>query len=404
MNNAFPQVYSNSLVKKKFRLNTDSCLEDFKKYPKKTIQQAKKRNKDCDNRLLWSGFHAWEYPQDTLLKVKKGRKTICYTKNQLLIMNQLGILPPEVKKKTEKQKIATMNYNTIPITNLVKSYGCNNSLDIPSDNIHMYIVSTVPVVHWGLIKPVYWNKPNLKYKIFWHKYDPNWNLFSFNTYIYQLTYKQPFVQPPQIYQYKDVKSFKLISNIDNYGEIDLDENKVLADELTEWFHGRSKQLKSLQLWKDLKLKTPVMAFRGLFFTLDNLPEEWKNSHVGEKIVLSSRNKPMSWSTNYCISKNFSLIDMLSIQHIKEIHVGFILSTTLEPSQILLDTRLLSSDFLTSIYRNRLQSEIISMPMKANGEEQTFECKIEEIIVTDSKYRKNGVYTSRYLPIHSAKNL
>jgi hypothetical protein len=281
-----------------------------------------------------------------------------------------------------------------------------NSLDIPSDNIHMYIVSTVPVGNWSLIKPVYSNKPNSIYKIFWHEYNPKWALYAFNAYIYQLTYKQPFVQPPQIYQYKDVKSFKLISNIDNYGDIDLDENKVLADELREWFHGRSKEFDSLPIWKDLelKLKTPVMAFRGLFFSLDNLPEEWKNYHVGEKIVLSSRNKPMSWSTNYCISKNFSLIDMLSVKHFKEIHVGFILSTTLEPSQILLDTRLLSSDFLTSIYIDRLQSEIISMPMKANGEEQTFECKIEEIIVTDSNYRKNGVYTSRYLPIHSAKNL
>ena len=181
---------------------------------------------------------------------------------------------------------------------------------------------------------------------------------------------------------------------------------MLVDELKKWFHGVRKELKFLPIWKDLelKLKTPVLAFRGLFFTLDNLSKDWKNSHVGGKIVLSSRNKPMSWSTNYCIAKNFSLIDMLSIKHFKEIHVGFILSTTLEPSQILLDTRLLSSDFLTSIYIDRLQSEIISMPMKANGEEETFECKIEEIIVTDSNYRKNGVYTPRYLPINSAKNL
>jgi hypothetical protein len=399
MKDKFPQVYTH-LIKPNFRSYTHSCLEDFKKYPQKTIQQAKKRNTDCDNKFLWSGFHAWEYPQHDVLKVKKGRKTLCYTKNQLLIMNQLGIFPPEVKKKTEKQKIRTMNYNTIPITNLVKSYGCINSLHIESDNIHMYIVSTVPVVNWSLIKPVYWNQPNSKYKIFWRKYDPNWNLFSFNTYIYQLTYKQPFVQPPQIYQYKDVESFKLISNIDSYGEIDLDENKVLVDELTEWLHGRSKELGSLSVWQDLdlKLRTPVLVFRGLLFKLDSLPQKWKNYHVGENIVLSSRNKSMSWSTNYCISKNFSLIDMLSIQRSKEIHIGFILSTTLQPSQILLDTRLLSSDFLISIYKDRLQSEIISMP------KETFECKIEEIIVTDSNYQKTGPYTSRYLPIHTAKNL
>jgi hypothetical protein len=175
---------------KKFKWNTDSCLEDFKKYPNKTIQQAKKRNKDCDNKLLWSGFNAWEYPQHDVLKVKKGRKTTCYTKNQLLIMNQLGIFPPEIKKK-EKQKIIDMSYNSSPISHLTKPYDCMNSLNIPSDNIHMYIVSTVPVVNWNSIRPIYSNKPNLIYKIFWHKYNPKWALYAFNAYIYQLTYKQP---------------------------------------------------------------------------------------------------------------------------------------------------------------------------------------------------------------------
>ena len=357
--------------------------------------------------MLWSGFHAWEYPQHDVLKVKKGRKTLCYTKNQLLIMNQLGsaLLPSQVKK-TEKQKIINMNYNSSPITNLVKSYGCNNSLHIESDNIHMYIVSTIPIHDWKSVIPVHTQCPTFNYRIFWPKYNPNWNLFSFNTYIYQLKYKQPFVDPPQIYKYKAVESFKLISNIDSYGHVNLSENKKLVKELTEWLHGRFKEFVSLPIWKDLdlKLRTPLMVFRGLFFSLDDLPKEWKNYHVGEKMVLSSRNKPMSWSTNFCISKNFSLIDMLSTSRSKEIHIGFILSTTLQPSQILLDTRLLSSDFLISIYRNRLQSEIISMPTKENGQEQTFECKIEEIILTDSNYRKTGVYTSRYLPIHTAKNL
>jgi hypothetical protein len=84
-------------------------------------------------------------------------------------------------------------------------------------------------------------------------------------------------------------------------------------------------------------------------------------------------------------------------------VGFVLSAHLQPSQILIDTRLLSATFLKSIY-DKLQTEIITLPTKDNGEEETFDCMIEEVTLIDKQFDSNGWNTTRYLPIKSVSAL
>ena len=143
MSSAFPDVYGTEELPPTSSLNDNVCIQTFKKHPEKTIQQAKKRNTDCANKILWSGYYPWEYPEKDLFKIKTGRKTICYTKNQLLLMNQLGIFPKQIKKP-KLPTIQKLQYNSSPISNLVSPHKCIDNLNIPVDNIHMYVVSNHP--------------------------------------------------------------------------------------------------------------------------------------------------------------------------------------------------------------------------------------------------------------------
>ena len=68
MSSAFPDVYG-MVEDPVSTLNDSSCVETFKNYPGKTIQQAKKRNNDCANKILWSGYYPWEYAQKDLFKI-----------------------------------------------------------------------------------------------------------------------------------------------------------------------------------------------------------------------------------------------------------------------------------------------------------------------------------------------
>lgn len=73
MSSAFPDVYGRA-PEPASTLFDSSCIETFKNYPEKTIQQAKKRNTDCANKILWSGYYPWQYAQKDLLKIKTGSK------------------------------------------------------------------------------------------------------------------------------------------------------------------------------------------------------------------------------------------------------------------------------------------------------------------------------------------
>jgi hypothetical protein len=401
---AFPDVYGSDQAKSSSLYET-FCIDKFKKYPQKAIQQAKKRNKDCANKILWSGFNSWEYPQTNLFKYKTGGKTLCYTKNQLLLMNQLGIFPEKITKNNY-EKVRQTNYSNAPISNTVKQHNCIDYLNIPVDNIHMYVGSRTPITNWESVQPKFSERISSDDIILWYKFEPSWIRDKFNNYIYQLTFKQPFSVPSKILNFNDIASVKLLSNIDSYGDIDLSSNKTLTNQLANWLCAKSDNIPSLQIWKDLSIKLvqPVLAFRGLLFELFTIPDNWKSYQVGQKILISSRNKPMSWSTNFCMSKHFALVDMMGNSSSEAILVGFVLSCVLQPSQIIVDTRLLSVNFLTKIYPNRLQSEIITSPTKENGQLENFECVIEEIVLTDKYFDKTGSNTTRYLPIKSVSKL
>jgi len=407
MSTAFPDVYGMEELPPTSSLNDTACIQTFKKHPEKTIQQAKKRNTDCANKILWSGYYPWEYPEKDLFKIKTGRKTICYTKNQLLLMNQLGIFPSQIKKP-KLPIVKKLQYNSSPISNLVSPDKCIDNLNIPVDNIHMYVVSSKPITDWESLMPIYFKKANTISEILWYKYEPSWARDGFNNYIYQLTYKKAFRSPPKELNYNDVASVKLLSNIDDYGDIDLfrlSGSKGLTDELKNWLLGRSNNFPSLHILKDLSLKLSkvVFAFRGLIFELNSIPDTWKNYQVGDKLTISSRGNPMSWTTNFCLAKHFSLIDMMGKKAPKSILVGFVLSTHLQPSQILIDTRLLSATFLKSIY-NKLQTEIITVATKDNGDQETFDCTIEEVTLIDKQFESNGWNSTRYLPVKSVSAL
>lgn len=232
-------------------------------------------------------------------------------KESITFNASIGYISSQIKKP-KLPIIQKLNYSSSPISKLVKPYHCIDNLNIPADNIHMYVVSAEPITDWTSVMPIYLKKPNQYYEIFWYKYEPSWARDGFNTYVYQLTYKQPFSTPPKKFNHTDVASFKLISNIDAYGGMDLSGNKKLCLELHNWFATKSNNFPSLDIWKQLSLKLPepVFAFRGLLFEFNTIPDMWKNYRVGDKMTLSSRGNSMSWTTNFCISRHFSLIDMM----------------------------------------------------------------------------------------------
>lgn len=128
---------------------------------------------------------------------------------------------------------------------------------------------------------------------------------------------------------------------------------------------------------DIKLKDPVKVYRGLSFDSRSFLRTLK---VGEKIKLGSKNRVQSWTTNNCVAEQFSSTKKY----------GMIVSTILDPEDILIDTRLLEERPFNYVD----QREIMSIPTH-NNKEKEFNVTIEAITKGTGLNRITDIFSLKY---------
>lgn len=140
----------------------------------------------------------------------------------------------------------------------------------------------------------------------------------------------------------------------------------------------------------LRLPEPVRVFRGVF--IHNLAElkaaKLEGITTGGVVEIDSRDLPVSWSTDSCISQFFAThTPARRMLGTSSVQFGIVFSTVLEPEQVALDTRLFDTlYFRTSVYRND-QQEVITFPTTPDGRMNKFECKVERLFLIDRVRQK-----------------
>ena len=135
----------------------------------------------------------------------------------------------------------------------------------------------------------------------------------------------------------------------------------------------------------LRLPEPVRAYRGVF--IHDLKElraaKLDRVTTGDVITIDSRDLPVSWSTDSCISQYFAThTPARRMLGKSRVQFGVLFSTVLEPEQVALDTRLFEiAYFKTRLYHND-QQEIITFPTMPDGKINKFQCKVERLFLID----------------------
>ena len=206
---------------------------------------------------------------------------------------------------------------------------------------------------------------------------------NFNTsdigkkYVYRVHIRNSLPTLGNVYHTTNIDKLEIIYNADEYDttigiyKIDQNIDSEAFNKLSYYvsFIGGIFTQPVLDRFAKLNIKKtiPVKVFRGMGFP--NY-EFLKSYHVGDEFDLYSRNSPMSWTTNICIAQFYAL----------KYPIGMIVSAMLQPSDIIIDTRLLiekqqlelksgSSDLV-------LQSHIITIPYYKDKKEFQIPVTIE----------------------------
>jgi hypothetical protein len=205
------------------------------------------------------------------------------------------------------------------------------------------------------------------------------------------------INPNNLVARNDIKTLtqfypkEIVNKNNNTFQIN-DEN--ILNKLRDWFNYRITHFEESVfnniLNLNIRLNRPVKAFRGLLIHGKEklLSLGWDNLRISEPVQLENT-KPVSWSTDPCISLYFTTHDpALHVSYIVNICFGILVSTLLEPEQILLDTRLIASNVKQSLY-TRNQHEIISVP-------SVFDCTIERLYLVN-------IHKKIYIPVKNFKD-
>jgi hypothetical protein len=137
-----------------------------------------------------------------------------------------------------------------------------------------------------------------------------------------------------------------------------------------------KTLNSLKI----KLKKNIKVYRGLFFPNIKLLQDFHYNLIkqGDRVVLEGQHRPMSWTSDPCVAQFFAIKEAARIHTYKNtFRYGILLSTTFRPDDILLDTRMIDTQFFLTTLYYRQQHEIISQP-----DIESFVCQVERLYISN----------------------
>lgn len=371
------------------------CIELYRQHHAVFYQEFKKMNhaKKCTNKETVGGYPVDEFREHDLYAIKEGKKTYCLRKDQ---MKFLSINPYTMKS-------LPLLYHTkvsIPISVLLDFQLCPVRPISTSLSDHpikqLILISPTPISKKSElpVKISIGNKHDENKKIQIVEYvDP---IKIYTGYYYIIHLKDPipkteFQNRKFVYR-KDIRDMsplyqkEMIIAYRQNQRFDSD----IKTELKAFFNYRSKSFSSdiIDFFRTIRIvpKHSVKCFRGLLIHSKKKLEDLNLSHiqVGDTIRLDSRKFPMSWSTDSCVSSYFATHEaaMRSSDN-SNIMFGILLSTRINPDDILLDSRMISPKYFVKQVYSRYQDEVITFPTDLENKPIVFECKIERLFLINS---------------------
>lgn len=341
-------------------------------------------NKDCHNKETLSGYPVYLF--NNLNKL--GKK--CVRPDQMYFFKGKN---PYTGRKSRPSVYRT----TLPITEEYNNKLCPLTTFVSGDD-YVFLVSSSPIhaMEEAPNKIPIIHESNPSYSTIRHKkivvlknINPS-RIFSLYFYIIRLRdkikkndkhlHKNNILKMYLLYDKKSVKTL-----------FDKITNTIVKNALKEYFN-YSKQTFSdrvLSLFKQLRIRMPepVRAFRGvLIHSIKELQDaKLDKLTVGDTIKINSRELPLSWSTDSCLSQYFATNSPArALSHGSKIQFGVLYSCVLKPEQIAIDTRLIDRDFFHNVLYRYDQQEIITFPYISFGITNKFDCNIERLFLVDVK--------------------
>lgn len=372
------------------------------------LQTIKKNwNTDCANQQTLSGYSVHLFP-----KLEKLGK-YCIRPDQFYFFKKNPYTGRRLTK-VEKWKYNT----TLPITEEFNKKLCPLNENLKSEEQeYMFLVSPVPILSLDNLPnhveitirydiPYFLRRPILSYRI-----NPS-NIYSMYYYIVRidLTDKEKIIH--QVPKKKIIKIYPLYNKDEPKILYDKLSNDALIKELKSYFTYSSLTFSDnvLELMRELSLHLPepICVYRGIF--IHNFQEletaKLEKLTTGETITIDSRGRPVSWSTDSCLSQYFAThTPARRMLGDSKIQFGIIYSTILKPKQIAIDTRLIDRNYFKDKLYPYDQQEVITFPYDKDGKLMTFSCKIERLFLVNRKHHKITIVHSfhKLLPLLLKQN-
>lgn len=170
--------------------------------------------------------------------------------------------------------------------------------------------------------------------------------------------------------------------------------KFVEKELKDFFNYRKTTFsdKVLNEFKKMAIheNRTIRCYRGLLIHSSKKLKELglEKLQVGDRVKISSRGKPMSWSGDGCIASYFATHGAamaIPRQDMYEVMYGIVFSCEIRPNNILIDSRLIDpSYFLDKLY-TRFQDEVITRPRDDDDEPIEFNCTVERLFLVNNMH-------------------
>ena len=328
-------------------------LEDSLKTSIKEVPVSLSEHPKCINNTTLAGWNFEEFPAKDIIH----SQGYCFTTNDKAFIYK-GLnpytkkkLPPKIVNKIEESPIRPPNSyiekglcpifvsedpSTVYVSKEPNKY--SNLYDRVDSAIH----HDIKIYYKGILKP---NIPN-----------NNRDYLEENFINLTLVY-DPY--SPDSLKTKIIKDnnkiYELYGEKYEYGPWSYVNKKGLKSALSYYMSRRNVRI-SIELREDIRsqkirINSPIKVYRGFSFEYDeDKPKEkqfpWK-TEIGENMRLSELSNISSWTTDICIALHFA----------KQAEIGYVVSYTAQPDEIVLDTRLLKSEAFLELYIE-IQNEII----------------------------------------------
>ena len=372
------------------------CRDTLKKYANTVFQVAKKQRKH-PTKDLWSGYPSWEF--ETVHRDEQGN---LFSEGQLYFLDGYN---PFTKKKNLRT-LSKAPTTVFPLSTLTNDT-CPDMLGkSTAASPRVFYVKSSDFVDWDYYLSFPEFKVQASVSIPLNYFDDISSHFA-----YKFTMKKPFTTLPALVQTRDIQQIETLYTPPPLNKKSIRKDIVPTDKnihaAMDWLRSYLRvgtnitaPVQKQVLALGIRLPDPVRVYRGLYLLDQDMVKTLglDKLRVGDRIELKNRDKVMSWSTDLCVSKYFATRAIMNSfefrSKMKEFHFGVVLTTVLKPSDVLVDTRLLTQEARF----NYQQSEVMTRRTNDQGKPLTFECTIYQLFVTAPYVRKET--QRRFLPVLS----